>query len=187
MTSTTTTYGTITSAPTLISSHAKHTRRPWSELFSLSSFALPNSAADAKDRIKLNVSYFRVNYVITALTILFLTLLWHPTSMIVFLITFIFWWFLYLFNDNPVVIFNRTVDDTVVLGALSFATLLLLVVTHVGVNVLVGLIIAVVVISVHAAFRGTEDLGSPGEEEENGLLSVVGSQPLRPTSGYNRI
>ncbi|KAL4377874.1 hypothetical protein GQ457_02G034260 [Hibiscus cannabinus] len=187
MPSTTTTYGTITSAPTPISSHAKHTRRPWPEIFSLSSFSLPFSAGDAKARIMLNVSYFRVNYVIIALTILFLTLLWHPTSMIVFLITFVFWWFLYLFNDNPIVVFNKTVDDNVVLGALSFATVLLLVLTHVGVNVLVGLIIAVVVIGVHAAFRGTEELGFPDEEEENGLLSVVGSQPLRPTSGYNRI
>ncbi|KAG4122324.1 hypothetical protein ERO13_D11G259900v2 [Gossypium hirsutum] len=184
---TSTTYGTITSNPTTFSSHSKHTRRPWPELFSLSSFCLPISAGDAKARIKINLSYFRVNYVIIALTILFLTLLWHPTSMIVFLITFIFWWFLYLFNDNPVVIFNRPVDDNVVLGVLSFATVLLLVLTHVGINVLVGLIIGVVVVGIHAAFRGTEDLGFPGEEEENGLLSVVGSQPLRPTSGYNRI
>ncbi|TYG46953.1 hypothetical protein ES288_D11G298000v1 [Gossypium darwinii] len=184
---TSTTYGTITSNPTTFPSHAKHTRRPWPELFSLSSFCLPISAGDAKARIKINLSYFRVNYVIIALTILFLTLLWHPTSMIVFLITFIFWWFLYLFNDNPVVIFNRPVDGNVVLGVLSFATVLLLVLTHVGINVLVGLIIGVVVVGIHAAFRGTEDLGFPGEEEENGLLSVVGSQPLRPTSGYHRI
>ena len=108
--------------------------------------------------------------------------------MIVFLTIFIFWWFFYLFNDNPIVVFNKTVDETVVLGVLSFATVVLLVLTHVGVNVLVGLITGVVVVGVHAAFRGTEDLGFCGEEEEeNGLPSVVGSQPLRPTSGYNRI
>ncbi|EOY11045.1 hypothetical protein QUC31_009706 [Theobroma cacao] len=185
---TTTTYGTITSNPTSTSSRAKHTRRPWPELFSFSSLSLPSSSTDAKARIKLNLSYFRVNYVIIMLTILFLTLLWHPVSMIIFLITFIFWWFFYLFNDNPVVVFNKTVDDNVVLGGLSFATVVLLVLTHVGVNVLVGLIIGVVVVGVHAGFRGTEDLGFGGEEEEeNGLLSVVGSQPLRPTSGYNRI
>ncbi|XVF06339.1 hypothetical protein REPUB_Repub06bG0039300 [Reevesia pubescens] len=185
---TTTTYGTITSTSTSSSSRAKHTRRPWPELFSFSFFSLPISYGDAKARIKLNVSYFSVNYVIIMLTIVFLTLLWHPTSMIVFLITFIFWWFFYLFNDNSVVVFNKTVDDNVVLGVLSFATVLLLVLTHVGVNVLVGLIIGVVVVGVHATFRGTEDLGFVGEEEgENGLLSVVGNQPLRPTSGYNRI
>lgn len=108
--------------------------------------------------------------------------------MIVFLITFIFWWLFYLFNDTPVVVFNKTVDDNVVLGVLSFATVVLLVLTHVGVNVLVGLIIGVVVVGAHAALRGTEDLGFGGEEgEENGLLSVVGSQPSRPSSGYNRI
>ncbi|XP_022719140.1 PRA1 family protein E-like [Durio zibethinus] len=188
MSPTTTTYGTINSTPTSTSTSAKRTRRPWPELFSISSFSLPISSAEAKTRIKLNLSYFRVNYVIIMLTIVFLTLLWHPTSMIVFLITFIFWWFFYLFNDNPVVVFNKTVDDNIVLGVLSFATVLLLVLTHVGVNVLVGLIIGVVVVGVHAAFRGTEDFGFSVEvEEENGLPSVVGSQPLRPTSGYNRI
>lgn len=108
--------------------------------------------------------------------------------MIVFLVTFIFWWFFYFFNDNPIVVFNKTVDDNVVLGVLSLATVVLLVLTHVGVNVLVGLIIGVMVVGVHAAFRITEDLGFRGEEdEENGLLSVVGNRPSRLTSGYNRI
>ncbi|XVF57220.1 hypothetical protein PTKIN_Ptkin06aG0187000 [Pterospermum kingtungense] len=185
---TTTTYGTIPTSPSSTSSRAKHRRRPWPELFSFSSFSLPISSADAKARIKQNLSYFRVNYVIIMLIIVFLTLLWHPTSMIVFLIAFVFWWLFYLFNENPVVVFNKTVDDNVVLGVLSLATVIVLVLTHVGVNVLVGLIIGVVVIGVHGAFRRTEDLGFGGEEEEeNGLLSVVGSQPLRPTSGYNRI
>ncbi|OMO96290.1 Prenylated rab acceptor PRA1 [Corchorus olitorius] len=184
----TTTYGTITSTPTSTSSRAKHTRRPWAELFSISSFSLPISYADAKARIRVNCSYFCVNYVIIMLAIVFLTLLWHPFSMIVFLVTFIFWWFFYFFNDNPIVVFNKTVDDNVVLGVLSFATVILLVLTHVGVNVLVGLVIGVVVVGIHSALRGTEDLGFVGEEEEeNGLLPVVGSQPLRPTFGYNRI
>ncbi|XVF31097.1 hypothetical protein REPUB_Repub16aG0116300 [Reevesia pubescens] len=174
MSPTTTTYGTITSTTTPASSRFKHTRRPWREIVSLSSFSLPISAAEAKARIKLNISYFLVTYVIIMLIIVFLTLLWHPISMIVFLITFIFWWFFYLFNENPVVVFNKTVNDNVILGFLSFATVLLLVITHVGVNVLVGLVIGVVVVGVHAAFRGTEDLGFVGEEEEeNGLLSVV--------------
>ncbi|XVF42211.1 hypothetical protein PTKIN_Ptkin01aG0342200 [Pterospermum kingtungense] len=186
---TTTTYGTITSSPTSTSSRVKHTRRPWPELFSFSFLSVPISFSDAKARIRLNIAYFRVNYVITMLTIVFLTLLWHPTSMIVFLVTFVFWWFFYFFNDSPVVFFNKTVDDNVVLGVLSFATVVLLVLTHVGVNVLVGLIIGVVVVGVHVAFRGTEDLGFrvEEEEEENGLPSVVGSHPSRPTSGYNRI
>ncbi|XP_022744370.1 PRA1 family protein E-like [Durio zibethinus] len=135
------------------------------ELVSLSSFSLPISYGDAKARIKLSLSYFRVNYVIVMLTIVFLTLLWHPTSMIVRLITFIFWWFFYLFNDNPVVFSNKTVDDNVFLGVLSFVTVVSLVLTHVGVNVLVGLIIGVVVVGVHSAFRRTEDLGFGGVEE----------------------
>jgi hypothetical protein len=52
----------------------------------------------------MNAGYFRMNYVIIILFLLFLILLWHFISLIVLIATMTAWLFLYLVQDYPLMI-----------------------------------------------------------------------------------
>ncbi|XP_008228312.1 PREDICTED: PRA1 family protein F3-like [Prunus mume] len=145
-------------------------RRPWKLMFNFRSFNFPSPFREVFGRIRSNVAYFRMNYAIVMLLILFLSLLWHPISLIVFIIMMAAWLFLYFLRDEPLVLFGKTVDDRVVLIVLAVVTIVLLFLTHATVNILVALLIGVVLVVVHAGLRKTDDLFV--DEENSGLLTT---------------
>jgi hypothetical protein len=153
------------------------TPRSWREFLDISALSRPHSYDDAMLRLRRNLTYFQFNYTVVILLIVFLSLLWQPVSMIVFLILLVAWFFLYFSRNGPLVILNRTMDDRIILGVLGIVTVVGLVSTHVGVNVLLSLIVGVVVVGLHASFRVIEDLYV---DEESGLLSVVGGTQVPP-------
>ncbi|XP_042053445.1 PRA1 family protein F2-like [Salvia splendens] len=144
------------------------TRRPWREIADIHSFSLPRSFSEAVARVKTNLVYFSVNYAIVALAIVFLSLLWHPTSLIVFLAMLAVWLFLYFLRDEPLVIFGRLVSDIIVLIVLGVLTIFVLLFTDATTEILSSLLVAVVVVLVHAAVRRTDNLCP--DEESAGLL-----------------
>ncbi|KAJ0964551.1 hypothetical protein J5N97_025689 [Dioscorea zingiberensis] len=175
-----TTYGTIPTSSAPDSGHpmdfitrakergysALSTRRPWREMVHRHAFSLPPSLGEAYLRIRTNISYFSMNYAIVVLGVVFVSLLWHPISLIVFLLTMTAWLFLYFLRDEPIVLFHRTIGDRTVLIVLSVVTLGLLLLTNATANILISLLIGLIIVLVHAALRRTDDLSS--EEEGAG-------------------
>ncbi|GMI86069.1 PRENYLATED RAB ACCEPTOR 1.F2 [Hibiscus trionum] len=143
-------------------------RRPWKLMFNIRSFNFPGNLSEAISRVRSNVAYFRMNYAIIVLSILFLSLLWHPISLIVFVAMMAAWLVLYFLRDEPLVVFRRTIDDRVVLILLGVLTIVFLLLTDATPNILWSLLIGAAVVLVHASFRRTDDLY---DEESGGLVS----------------
>ncbi|ERN16360.1 PRA1 family protein F2 [Amborella trichopoda] len=154
-----------------ISIYAK--RRPWRELTHLDSFSFPPSFREAVARVRANTDYFRVNYALIVLVVVFLSLLWHPVSLIVFLVMMAIWLFLYFLRDDPLIFFGRTLGDRLVLLLLSVVTLVALLLTHATKNILVSLTIGIVLVLVHSAIRSIENHYE--DDKESGLLPAESS------------
>ncbi|KAL5057034.1 hypothetical protein RYX36_028638 [Vicia faba] len=183
-----TTYGTIptsSSPPTNLEyiTRAKErikaglgTRRPWKLMFTLRSFNLPSGFPDAVSRVKTNIGFFQMNYAILILIVLFLSLLWHPISLIVFVALMAAWLFLYFLRDEPIVLFGKLVSDQIILVLMLILTVVLLLFTGAILNILIAVLVGVVVVLVHAAFRNTHDLLL--DQEEGLLFSPPGGAPV---------
>ncbi|KAJ1685495.1 hypothetical protein LUZ63_016885 [Rhynchospora breviuscula] len=199
-----TTYGTIPisssdpSAPTTSSpldyihrakargASALATRRPWRELIDLSSFGLPPSLGEAYLRLRNNLIYFAMNYAIIMLLIVFLSLLWHPISLIVFVVTMIAWLFFYFLKDEPLVVYGTEISDSVILLVLSVVTLVLLLLTNATANILVSLLIGVVVVVAHASLRKAEERYLEEEAAGPGRWYSSVSEVVTKTAGTSR-
>ncbi|KAL2462577.1 PRA1 family protein F2 [Forsythia ovata] len=184
-----TNYGTIpTSSPAGTASRMEYlarakerikeglgTCRSWREMFVIHAFNLPTSSSDALSRIKTNVVYFQMNYAIIVLSVIFLSLLWHPISLIVLVAITAAWLYLYFLRDEPIVIFGTIITNNNVLIGLSVTTIVLLLLTGAITNILSSLLVGVVVVLIHAAVRKTDDL-SIDPEAATGLLRPPASR-----------
>ncbi|KAJ4958371.1 hypothetical protein NE237_025482 [Protea cynaroides] len=158
-----TTYGTISSGPSETSrlefiSRIKSglgTQRPWKEMLHCYALSVPSDVSEAVTRVRTNIAYFPMNYVIIVFLILCLGLLGYPKDLIFLMIILLFQFFL---RNVPLVLVGRTVDDRVVLIVWSVVMIIALLLIHATVDIIVSLLIGLVIVLVHAVFRKTDDL-----------------------------
>ncbi|EES00126.1 hypothetical protein BDA96_03G033800 [Sorghum bicolor] len=150
------------------------TRRPWRELADVHAVGLPPSLGDAYLRVRANLAHFAMNYAIVVLVVVFLSLLWHPVSLIVFLVCMLAWLVLYFLRDEPLVLFGRVVADGYVLAALAVITLGLLLLTDATANILSSLSIGLVLVLLHAALHKADDNAA---DEVDRWYAPVSQQP----------
>ncbi|GKV19741.1 hypothetical protein SLEP1_g29965 [Rubroshorea leprosula] len=70
----------------------------------------------------LNLTHFRVNYILLLLPVLFFSLIYHPFSLIILLVILIAWVFLYLAREEPLLLCSYIITDRVVAEALFVKT-----------------------------------------------------------------
>ncbi|XP_004495462.1 PRA1 family protein D-like [Cicer arietinum] len=132
------------------------TRHTWSEFLSLSALTLPSSFSDFTTRIGINLTRFLFHYSFILLFILLITLVYHPLSILLLLLSFAGWYFLFFSRDSaePFSLFNLVaVDDRVVVLALAVFTLVVIAVTGVWLNVLLSVVVAAGVVCLHGASK----------------------------------
>ncbi|KAJ0029883.1 hypothetical protein Pint_13375 [Pistacia integerrima] len=149
------------------------TRRPWKEMIPPHSLNPPTSFGNFLDRARTNAAIFRMNYAIIVLFILFVSLLWHPISLIAYILMIVAWLFLYFLRDDPLTVLGYMVDDCLVLIGLSLATFAVLFLTNVTNNIIGGLSIGMVVILVHGILRNPDDLFFVDDDDQQGRSTAL--------------
>jgi hypothetical protein len=171
-----------TSLLTQISEASKYAyarRRPWSELFSTASFSRPRSLAEATDRVRRHLVYFRINYAFILLALVLCSLLREPFSLIVVLAVAVAWYALYFFRSEPLVILNQSFGDGAVLAGLTVATALALLLTGVAGTILTAVAVGFAIVVLHGALRASDDLFLDEEEAtRGGVISSAGYNSL---------
>ncbi|KAF8046019.1 hypothetical protein N665_4120s0003 [Sinapis alba] len=149
--------------------------RPWGEFLDLSAFSFPSSFSDATTRLTQNLTHFRINYTIILSLLLALTLITRPIAILAFVAVGLAWFFLYFAREEALTIFGFTVDDGVVAVLLIGLTIAALVTTGVWLSALSTVGFGALILILHAALRGTEDLVTDDLESPYGpMLSTAG-------------
>ncbi|URD73096.1 PRA1 family protein [Musa troglodytarum] len=147
-------------------------QRPWLHLLDVTALACPASAGDACFRLRRNIAYFRSNYTLLWLSVLSVSLLWHPASLFVFIALTAAWFFLFFTRDRPVALCGLPITDGIILVVLSVTTIFALVFSNVGSTVFGAIMIGTVIICLNAVLRATDNLFLDETEAASGGLVV---------------
>jgi len=165
-------------------------RRQWTELIDRSTISIPKSLTEAFFRIRKNVYYFRINYIIVLALVLATFLLSRPLSLLLLISLAGAWLFLYILRppEKKLVIFDRVFSKNELLVVLIVATVVVVVVTSVVSVIVYAMMVGVGIVCAHGAICVPEDLFLEQQEPwpwafglfplvENGSISRSSYEP----------
>jgi len=189
-----TTYGTIPSQENASSSlsllgRAKElitlglsSQRPWLELVQCSAFSLPISFSVAIERIKSNIMIFRTNYIVIFIVSIFISMLWQPVHLSVFVILIVAWLYVYSRDNEPWVIFGSVIDDSTLVLVLLVLTIGIFLLTDVSRGIVIGVLAGLPVVLVHGMCRRNTEMLFVLEDDEEKVAMNTSSSSLSSSS-----
>ncbi|KAL3700014.1 hypothetical protein R1sor_018036 [Riccia sorocarpa] len=155
-------------------------KRPWSEMFDRNAFAKPESFSEAVTRIRKNLGYFRINYLICLLAVVTVFLITHLGSLLCLLVIVAAWGYLYMVRREPLVLWGRSFSEREILVLMTVITVVGFFLTDVGSLLISSLLVGIAIISAHGAFRVPDDLFLDDQEAPGGLFSFLGPATSQP-------
>ncbi|GMH43551.1 hypothetical protein BSKO_11473 [Bryopsis sp. KO-2023] len=149
-------------------------RKPWTELLDRNSISRPENVSEATARLRKNLAYFRINYMIIVILTLALCIAFNPQSLLVLCVVSAAWGYVFIVRTSPLSIGGRTISEREkLLGmtAISFVTLFFL--TSVGAVLFSALCLGATVIALHGAVRVPDDLFTDEVVEGGSIWSAI--------------
>ncbi|KAB2072046.1 hypothetical protein E1A91_A08G273200v1 [Gossypium mustelinum] len=142
-------------------------RRKWEDMINIRALNLPPNVNEAVRRIRMNIVFFKTNYVIVVLFLLLLTLFFHPTSLVIIVVIMIAWFLQYFLRDNPLSIYGFVIDRNMIITVLTLFTIAVFFLTDVMSNIMSGITFGLTVVFAHGFLRTTDDLFVGDEKDIN--------------------
>ncbi|XP_057765356.1 PRA1 family protein G2 [Salvia miltiorrhiza] len=147
--------------------------RPWPEF--LSGLDLPPSLSAASLRFRRNAAYFSLNYAIIVSACAAVSLITTPLALIVLGFVLFLWLIFHFFREDPLLIWGRHVSDWAVIAGLVMLSILALWITGPLHNLSIGIIVGLLISSIHGVLRNPEGLFlDENDAVSTGLIATAG-------------
>lgn len=144
-----------------VSSNLIKSSKPWTEFVDRNSFSKPETFYGAVGRVRKNVAYFGINYLLLMLIVLVLFLIAQPSSIIWLLVLSSMWLYVMAVNPGPVTIGCRTFSQMEkLIGTSVFSVITIFYFSSVGSVLFYAALSGVGLIAIHGSLRTPENLFS---------------------------
>ena len=144
-----------------VSSNLIKSSKPWTEFVDRNSFSKPDTFYGAVGRVRKNVAYFGINYLLLMLLVLVLFLIAQPSSIIWLLVLSSMWLYVMAVNPGPMTIGGRTFSQMEkLIGTSIFSVITIFYFSSVGSVLFYAALSGVGLIAIHGSLRTPENLFS---------------------------